>query len=48
VHTCSLDGPAALRTYQARGLEIYDERVEAVLLPGERPEVWPGAGRPAP
>jgi GNAT superfamily N-acetyltransferase len=24
VHTCSLDGPAAVRTYQGRGLEIYD------------------------
>jgi GNAT superfamily N-acetyltransferase len=32
VHTCSLDGPAALRTYQGRGLEIYDERVEDVAL----------------
>jgi GNAT superfamily N-acetyltransferase len=48
VHTCSLDGPAALRTYQRRGLEIYEERVDDVLLPGARPEVWPGAGRPAP
>jgi len=47
VHTCSLDGPAALRTYQGRGLEIYDERVEDVLLPDERPEPWPGAQRPA-
>jgi GNAT superfamily N-acetyltransferase len=47
VHTCSLDGPAALRTYQGRGLEIYDERVEDVLLPTERPEPWPGAQRPA-
>ena len=26
VHTCSLDGPAALRTYQRRGLTVYDER----------------------
>ena len=47
VHTCSLDGPAALRTYQGRGLEIYDERVEDVLLPTEPPEPWPGAQRPA-
>lgn len=43
VHTCSLDGPAALRTYQGRGLEIYDERVEDVVLPDERPQPWPGA-----
>jgi GNAT superfamily N-acetyltransferase len=47
VHTCSLDGPAALRTYQGRGLEIYDERVEDVVLPTDRPEPWPGADRPA-
>ena len=47
VHTCSLDGPAALRTYQGRGLEIYDERVDEVVLPDERPQPWPGAERPA-
>ena len=47
VHTCSLDGPAALRTYQGRGLEIYDERVDDVVLPDMKPEPWPGAGRPA-
>jgi GNAT superfamily N-acetyltransferase len=46
VHTCSLDGPAALRTYQGRGLEIYDERVDEVVLPDARPAPWPGAGRP--
>jgi GNAT superfamily N-acetyltransferase len=48
VHTCSLDGPAALRTYQRRGLEIYDERTEAVVLPDQPPEPWPGAERRAP
>jgi GNAT superfamily N-acetyltransferase len=47
VHTCSLDGPAALRTYRGRGLEIYDEQIEQVLLPARRPEPWPGAERPA-
>jgi GNAT superfamily N-acetyltransferase len=46
VHTCSLDGPAALRTYQGRGLEIYDEHVDDVLLPDRRPEPWVGAERP--
>ena len=46
VHTCSLDGPAALRTYQARGLEIYDERTHAQVLPADRPQPWPGAQRP--
>jgi GNAT superfamily N-acetyltransferase len=48
VHTCSLDGPAALRTYQGRGLELYDERTEEALLPDEPPEPWPGARRPRP
>jgi GNAT superfamily N-acetyltransferase len=47
VHTCSLDGPAALRTYRGRGLEVYDERIEQVLLPDRRLEPWPGAERPA-
>jgi GNAT superfamily N-acetyltransferase len=47
VHTCSLDGPAALRTYRGRGLEVYDERTEQVFLPEQRPEPWPGADRPA-
>ena len=46
VHTCSLDGPAALRTYQGRGLEIYDERTDRQVLPAERPQPWPGAARP--
>jgi GNAT superfamily N-acetyltransferase len=44
VHTCSLDGPAALRTYQARGLEIYDERTHTQAI--EQLEPWPGAKRP--
>ena len=39
-------GPAALRTYQGRGLEIYEERVDAALLPDAPPEPWPGAARP--
>jgi GNAT superfamily N-acetyltransferase len=47
VHTCSLDGPAALRTYEARGLEIYDERTHLQDLPGPL-EPWPGAERPKP
>jgi GNAT superfamily N-acetyltransferase len=47
VHTCSLDGPAALPTYRGRGLEVYDERIEQVVLPEHRLEPWPGANRPA-
>lgn len=29
VHICSLDHPSALANYQARGLQIYREDVEA-------------------
>jgi GNAT superfamily N-acetyltransferase len=47
VHTCSLDGPAALRTYRGRGMEVYDERIAQVTLPERPPEPWPGAQRPA-
>ena len=46
VHTCSLDGPAALHTYQARGLEVYDERTHTQAV--EALEPWPGAARPKP
>ena len=28
LHTCSLDGPAALANYQARGLRIFDTTTE--------------------
>ncbi|MEW9530001.1 GNAT family N-acetyltransferase [Microbispora sp. NPDC049125] len=46
VHTCSLDGPAALANYRARGFRIYDEKRNA---PGDEdegatPGPWPGAG----
>jgi GNAT superfamily N-acetyltransferase len=47
VHTCSLDGPAALPTYRGRGLEVYDERIDQVSLPDHPAEPWPGADRPA-
>ncbi|GAA0364420.1 GNAT family N-acetyltransferase [Microbispora corallina] len=46
VHTCSLDGPAALANYKARGFRVYDERLN---VPGDEdegatPGPWPGAG----
>jgi GNAT superfamily N-acetyltransferase len=44
LHTCSLDGPAALRTYLARGFAIYDERSGFRELPEGPIEPWPGAG----
>jgi GNAT superfamily N-acetyltransferase len=48
VHTCSLDGPAALANYEARGLVRYREQRATVALPDAPPEPWPGARRPAP
>ncbi|GJF31328.1 N-acetyltransferase [Kitasatospora sp. NE20-6] len=43
VHTCSLDGPAALRTYEARGFRVFrtdDAEQPVTAAPGP----WPGAG----
>lgn len=47
VHTCSLDGAAALTNYQARGLEIFaiDETEEE--LPEATPGAWMASGGPA-
>jgi GNAT superfamily N-acetyltransferase len=43
VNTCTLDGPAALPSYQARGFRIF--RTERLLkeFPEETPGPWPGA-----
>ncbi len=46
VHTCSLDTPAALPNYQARGMEIYRENVFQRDLPVPAPGPWRGAERP--
>lgn len=43
VHTCTLDGPAALANYQARGFRIYKEVVSEETLPDQTPGPWPGA-----
>ncbi|HEX4494809.1 MAG TPA: GNAT family N-acetyltransferase [Thermoanaerobaculia bacterium] len=43
VHTCSLDGPAALANYQARGFRLYATESEEKELPDESPGPWPGA-----
>jgi GNAT superfamily N-acetyltransferase len=48
VHTCTLDGPAALSTYRARGFEVYDERTGPQEVPDAPLEPWPGAGPQAP
>jgi GNAT superfamily N-acetyltransferase len=46
VHTCTLDGPAALGNYQARGMRLYRTERSTQDLPAEPPGPWPGAGRP--
>lgn len=46
VHTCSLDGPAARRAYEGRGLRVYAEETAEAELPGPPLEPWPGARRP--
>jgi ribosomal protein S18 acetylase RimI-like enzyme len=41
VHTCTLDGPAALGNYRARGFSVFGEKTEQVELePPAGP--WPG------
>jgi GNAT superfamily N-acetyltransferase len=45
VHTCSLDGPAALANYQGRGFRLYATERHVKELPVETPGVWPGAWR---
>ncbi|HWS38688.1 MAG TPA: GNAT family N-acetyltransferase, partial [Actinoplanes sp.] len=45
LNTCSLDGPAALANYQARGLQI--DRVEIRPSDGAAaPGPWPGSDKP--
>jgi GNAT superfamily N-acetyltransferase len=43
LHTCSLDGPAALPAYQARGFRIFHEERLVNDFPDETPGPWPGA-----
>jgi GNAT superfamily N-acetyltransferase len=47
VHTCTLDGPAALANYQARGLRLYRTETKQVELLDAPAGPWPGAHRPA-
>lgn len=47
VHTCSLDHPAALANYQARGMTVF--RQETGMKPvADTPGPWPGAQAPRP
>lgn len=43
VHTCSLDHPAALANYRARGMVVFREETEDKELADTLPEPWPGA-----
>lgn len=43
VNTCSLDGPAALPNYRARGLTVYEERTVEKMVAAQPPGPWPGA-----
>lgn len=44
VHTCTLDGPAALANYQARGFRIYrtEQKLRSTVT---TPGPWPGGDR---
>ncbi|MFO7632661.1 MAG: GNAT family N-acetyltransferase [Caldilinea sp.] len=44
VHTCTLDGPHALRNYLARGFRQVREEIIERTLPDAPPGPWPGAG----
>ena len=43
VHTCSLDGPAALANYQARGMHLYRTETTDEEVSATAPGPWPGA-----
>lgn len=47
VHTCSLDGPAALRNYERRGFVIVDETTDLMNYPEQPLGAWRSAGGPA-
>lgn len=42
VHTCSLDGPAALANYEARGMVRYHQETRAQERPVQPDGPWPG------
>jgi GNAT superfamily N-acetyltransferase len=46
LHTCSLDGPASLANYQARGFRIFKTERFAKELPDATPGPWPGSKGP--
>jgi hypothetical protein len=46
LHTCTLDGPASLAHYRARGFAVYREEESLVDLPSTPAGCRPGAARP--
>lgn len=47
VHTCTLDGPAALSNYQARGLQIFATEETEEERPDTPVGAWAASGGPA-
>lgn len=47
VHTCSLDHPAALANYRARGMTVYREETEEKGVAAAPPGPWLGATGPS-
>ncbi len=43
LHTCTLDHPRALPSYQARGFRVFKEEIKYEDLPDRPPGPWPGA-----
>lgn len=48
VHTCSLDGPAALANYRARGFAVCDETIAEQAVAAQPLGSWAATGGPAP
>lgn len=46
LHTCTLDHPAALPNYLARGFKVFLEEDTVDEIPDEALEVWSGAEKP--
>lgn len=48
LHTCSLDGPAALRNYESRGFKIFLTETKKEDVPSITPGAWAATGGPEP
>ena len=46
LHTCTLDGPAALANYRARGFEVFGVEESEELVPEQPLGSWASAGGP--